>query len=146
MPDFIAKIFGGSVLTGVKDLIGTFKLDPAKKAELQAAIEANAQEVKKWEYDLQVRAMDLQAKEADIAGQNNRAETSSEDTYTKRARPTFLYMVELILGWNYMIVPILGKEPINLPEPLFWLFGSVMLGYVGARSWEKVISAKNVNQ
>ena len=72
-----------------------------------------------------------------MAGENIRAETMSGDKFTSRARPLFLYICNFILLWNYVVVPLLGRTPIEFPEPMFWLFGSVMLGYVGARTWEK---------
>ncbi len=70
------------------------------------------------------------------------AEATNGDKYTSRARPTFLYVCNVILAWNYILVPMLGRKPIEFPEPPLWLFGSVMLGYVGARSWEKISAVK----
>jgi hypothetical protein len=37
---------------------------------------------------------------------------------------------------------MLGRKPIEFAEPPLWLFGSVMLGYAGARSWEKISAVK----
>lgn len=125
------KLLGGSVAELVERVVGTFKLSPAAKLEFDKELAANAQELKRMDAD-------LEAKLADTAAQNIQAETKSEDKYTSRARPTFLYVMEFILAWNYIVVPLFKKDPVILPEPLFWLFGSVMLGYVGARSWEKI--------
>jgi hypothetical protein len=49
-----------------------------------------------------------------------------------------MYIVEAILLCNYIIFPLINRTPLALPEPLFWLFGSAVLGYTGARSWEKI--------
>jgi len=42
-----------------------------------------------------------------------------------------------ILVANFVVFPFIAKPPIAFPDALFWLFGSCMLGYTGARSWEK---------
>ena len=51
------------------------------------------------------------------------AEATNGDKYTSRARPTFLYVCNVILAWNYILVPMLGRKPIEFPEPPLWLFG-----------------------
>jgi hypothetical protein len=135
------KIFdalSGGLLGGIKDVIGAFKLDPAKKAELQAAIDENAHIIRAKELDIEAKVADQVAKEIEAASANIRAEASSGDRYTSRARPTFLYMMELILFINYVVFPLMSRPPLEFPEALFWLFGSCMLGYTGARTWEKV--------
>ena len=110
--------------------MGSFKLSPEAKLEFEREIAQN-------EYKLKQLDIDLESKLAASASANIQAEASGGDKYTSRARPTFLYIVEFILLWNYVLSPLFKKIPLDLPEPLFWLFGSVMLGYVGARSWEK---------
>jgi hypothetical protein len=81
-------------------------------------------------------------REVEAASANIRAEATNGDKFTSRARPLFLYVCNVILVWNYIIVPTRGLTPVAFPDPLFWLFGSVMLGYVGARSWEKISAVK----
>ena len=76
-----------------------------------------------------------------------KAEASSEDPYVRRARPTFLYLMYAVIAFNFILVPILhmgielwGKTPftpLDIPEELYWLFGSGYLGYAGARTWDK---------
>lgn len=93
---------------------------------------------------------DMQARMAAIL-----AEASSTDPWTSRARPSFLYVVYILLlaslpmGVVYAHDPILAahitegfKAWLNaIPEPIIQLFGVVMLGYIGGRSWEKVKGA-----
>lgn len=83
------------------------------------------------------------------------AEANSADPWTSRARPSFLYVVYVLLLWS---VPMglmtvfapeaadkftigFGKWMQALPEPILTLFGVVMTGYVAGRSWEKVRGA-----
>lgn len=80
------------------------------------------------------------------------AEAQSTDPWTSRARPSFLYVVYVLL---LMSIPMGVLTVFNagaavlltegfkawlsaIPEPILTLFGVVMTGYVGARSWEKV--------
>lgn len=133
----IADIVGGGLGTLVKDVVGTFKLDPAKKAEFQAAIDENAAQLALKQLELQEKMQASLDIEVQTASANIRAETGSADRFTSRARPMFMYVVEFILLWNYVVVPIFKQTPVTLPEALFWLFGSMVLGYTGARSWDK---------
>jgi len=80
------------------------------------------------------------------------AEAQSPDPWTSRARPSFLYVVYALLltsipmGIIYAISPetagniTLGfKDWLSaIPSEILELFKWVMLGYVGARSFEKV--------
>jgi hypothetical protein len=79
-----------------------------------------------------------------IAGQNIRADAESQDRFTQRARPLFMYIIEFILAFNYIGTPIYamvtGKSlaPVQLPADLLTLFGVCVTGYVFARTAEKV--------
>ena len=80
------------------------------------------------------------------------AEASSADPWTSRARPSFLYVVYLLLLWSIPmgVLTVLSPDAatkftagfgawmLALPEPILTLFGVVMTGYVAGRSWEKV--------
>jgi hypothetical protein len=80
------------------------------------------------------------------------AEAQSADPWTSRARPSFLYVVYLLIlfslpmGFLSAISPETATQVSAgfsqwlsaLPESLTDLFTFVMLGYIGGRSWEKV--------
>jgi hypothetical protein len=80
------------------------------------------------------------------------AEAQSSDPWTSRARPSFLYVVYILLLWSIPmgLLTVFKPEAAQLftegfkgwmnaiPEPILTLFGTVMLGYVVGRSWEKV--------
>ena len=139
----LGKLFGVNDLGDMfSKIVGTFKLSPDKAAEMQALKETHAADLAKLQLQMEAQAQDAISREVEAASANIRAEATNGDKFTSRARPTFLYMCNVILFWNYVIVPTMGRTPINFPEPLFWLFGSVMLGYVGARSWEKISAVK----
>lgn len=123
-------------LKAVTDLIGQFHLSPEEKAQAQQAI-ADAQakaQLAAQDYDVQLNS---------IAGQNIRAEQQSGDKMEGRARPMFLYIIEAVLAFNYIGVPIgmmLGSKvtPLVLPDNLLWLFGVCLTGYTFCRTGEKI--------
>jgi hypothetical protein len=132
-------ILGGDPVDGISRLIDQFHLSPEQKAQIQQA----AAELKERQEEIEAardQALD------DIAGQNIRAETESKDKFTSRARPTFLYIIEGILFWNFILLPsmqfVAGKPPapMALPSDLLWLFGACVLGYTGARSLDKFMA------
>lgn len=79
------------------------------------------------------------------------AEAQSSDPWTSRARPTFLYLIYLVilLCFGGGIVGIWWPEHVTtaaqnisnllgaIPDDLWWLFGAGYLGYTGARSFDK---------
>ncbi|TXG81827.1 MAG: hypothetical protein E6R12_12970 [Sphingomonadales bacterium] len=80
------------------------------------------------------------------------AEAQSADPWTSRARPSFLYVMYLLLLWSVPMGLIAAVRPeaaqaiahgmtayLNaLPEPLYVLFGTGYLGYTAARQWGKI--------
>ena len=83
------------------------------------------------------------------------AEAQSSDPWTSRARPSFLYVVYLLI---LFAIPMGFLSAISadtaqavatgfgdwlkaIPDSVVDLFQWVMLGYVGGRSWEKIKGA-----
>lgn len=80
------------------------------------------------------------------------AEAQSADPWTSRARPSFLYVMYLIILCSIPMGLISAFRPqaaadiaagmnaylAGLPEPLYALFGTGYLGYTAARQWGKV--------
>ena len=133
----LQNILGGTLLDSVKGIIGEFHTSPEVKAQMQAALDANKTQIELAQLNLEAKAQDVLARETEAASANIRAEAASGDKYTSRARPSFLYVMLGILATNYVVFPLLGKAALVFPDALFWLFGSCMLGYTGARTWEK---------
>lgn len=127
----LEKLLGGSIGDLFTRVMDTIKLNPEQKAQVQLAMLQH-------ETDLQKLQEDYDSKLQDIAGQNIRAEEGSGDKYVSRARPSFIYVMLGIMVANFVVFPLAHKTPLEFPEALYWLFGSCMLGYTGARTWEKV--------
>ena len=80
------------------------------------------------------------------------AEANSADPWTSRARPSFLYVMYILLLWSLPMGLISAIKPevahniangmnsylAGIPEPLYALFGTGYLGYTVARQWGKV--------
>jgi Holin of 3TMs, for gene-transfer release len=79
------------------------------------------------------------------------AEAGSTDPWTSRARPSFLYVMYVLLLWSIPMGLIAAIRPelaaaigkgmnayLNgIPESLYALFGTGYLGYTVAREWGK---------
>lgn len=79
------------------------------------------------------------------------AEAQSNDPYTSRARPSFLYVMYILLltavpfGVLWAFQPEVAERVAKgfkmwldaIPEPLYALFGAGYLGYTAFRSWDK---------
>jgi hypothetical protein len=80
------------------------------------------------------------------------SEAQSDDPYTSRARPSFLYVVYIlmltapVMGIVYAISPEVAGDITRgfqawlaaIPEPIITLFGVGYLGYTGSRGYEKI--------
>jgi Holin of 3TMs, for gene-transfer release len=80
------------------------------------------------------------------------AEASSADPWTSRARPSFLYVMYVIILWAIPMGLIASVQPEiadgiakgmngylgGIPDSLWGLFGTGYLGYTAARQWGKV--------
>ena len=131
---------GGGIFNGIgtlaKDLrVAITGIDPAKAAELQQIVSQLELETQK-------------AQSAMIV-----AEASSSDPWTSRARPSFLYIFYFLLLFIGVVAPTIGifypqqmmtffgnvkLGLLAIPDSLYTLFGAGYLGYVGARSFDKI--------
>ena len=120
------------------------KLIPDKEARAKAKLELLALE----------GTQELKAIEARLAAIV--AEANSTDPWTSRARPSFLYVMYILLltalpmGVLAAFSPATARDIASgmnaylagLPEPLYALFGTGYLGYTAARQWGKVKGAE----
>ncbi|MEE4350895.1 MAG: holin family protein [Pacificimonas sp.] len=79
------------------------------------------------------------------------AEAGSSDPWTSRARPSFLYVMYILILFSLPMGMISALDSATaaaiaegmsaylhaIPEPLYVLFGTGYLGYTAARSWGK---------
>ncbi len=79
-------------------------------------------------------------------------EANSQDPWTSRARPTFLYVMYALILWSLPmgLLSAVQRDTADaiahgmtaylgaLPEPLYALFGTGYLGYAVMRQWGKI--------
>lgn len=134
-----------AVLTTLSTILGKSVTNETIDSDVSGVTDQNIiLQIKQLEAATQKDLEDNNVQLVNIAGQNIRAETQSTDKYTSRMRPTCGYVIMLILFLDYGIIPCFGKLPVPLPDEIIWLFGSIILGYIGARSWEKRMAPAKV--
>lgn len=92
-----------------------------------------------------------QLKELEVSMSAILAEAGSADPWTSRARPSFMYVMYVLLlaslpmGLLFAFSPDTAANVTKgfgdwlgaIPEDMWWLFGAGYLGYAGARTFEK---------
>jgi len=136
----IQDVLGSSLLDSVKGLISQFHMSPEDKAKLQAQLDAQKDQFTAAEND-------YNSKLNDIAGQNIRAEETSGDNYTRRARPSVIWIGLAVIVWNYCLMNLLGHTrwfagavPWELPSYFWDTWGIICTGYVFNRTAEKIMA------
>jgi len=136
-------ILGGGIGKIVKDVIGTFKLDPAVKAQIEAEVDARAHELAILDRQYETKLLEAQTKEAEIASANIRAEAAADSWMGKNSRPFFLFAGAVTIMANIWI-PLISQltarpiQPLELGE---WFYGTFTLGFGGytySRMTEKI--------
>ena len=126
----------GDPVKSIGDLIDQFHMSPEQKAQLQQAAQ-----------ELEVQRDQIEAARdealATLQSKNIMAESTSEDTFVRRARPSFLYVMIIGIAFSIIVFPILNLiihkslQMVQIPGAYLDLFGVSFLGYTGARTWEK---------
>ena len=120
-----------------KSLIRKIFPDPAERAKAELELLAMQQSGELQSMQIQLSAII--------------AEAQSQDKWTSRARPSFLYIIYFMIlasvpmGVLYAFHPetaggiAVGMKAwlAAIPEEMWWLFGAGYLGYTGARTLDK---------
>jgi hypothetical protein len=126
-----------------KALIDKLIPDPAENAKAQLEL---------MRLDQNGQLTELQTRMSTIM-----AEAQSEDPWTSRARPSFMYIFYAIILSMVVVAPLLGiffpgqmdaffsnvgKGFSSIPEELWWTFSVGYLGYSGSKTFERVKGVK----
>lgn len=111
----------------------------------------NPEDKAKAEAIAMAAAADSAVKQLQAANEVMLAEEKSADPWTSRARPTFLYVIYLLILASlpmsvlWAVKPDIAQSVISgfhawlaaIPDSYLELFGVGYLGYTGARSWDR---------
>lgn len=114
-------------------IIGKFVADPTQKLQLQ-------QQVLEAQTALSSKAMDLQAQLTDAQAKVITAEVTSQSWLARNWRPLLMLTFTFIVAWNYIVVPIVGATPAQVPADMWTLMKIGVGGYIVGRSGEKMIA------
>lgn len=135
----IGDVFGaGGVASLVQTVVNKFVPDKDAQEKIALALQQNQVQLAQMDADLETKLNET-------AGANIRADAQSGNFLASSARPMFMYIVEAILAFNYIGLPIAkmfggNVAPMELPPDLLVLFGTCITGYVFARSADKALS------
>jgi len=116
------------------------KLIPDPEAAAKAKLDLMKEENQQYLQELQLQMSAIVA------------EAQSTDKWTSRARPSFLYIIYILILTSIPMAlifaynPVIAQSLINgfhlwlaaIPDSYLQLFSIGYLGYAGGRSWEKV--------
>jgi len=139
----LTSLLGGSVGEVFSKIVGTFKLSPEKKAELETILEAHKFELAGKQAELESKLADFQAREIEAAASIIKAEAQSQSWLPRNVRPFLLLLWGVLITVNFFI-PLVAQfakvnvVPLVLDPWVYKLTAIGFTGYVGFRSWEKV--------
>ena len=127
----------GSTLKGVFGLVDDLHTSPEEKASMKLELQKLFNQ---HERDVMANYQKEMASVKDVIV----AELNQDDKYTKRARPTVLYLFIVIVMLNYCIFPFVNNftenpfPQINLPTEAWQMFQWIFGIYGVGRSFEKI--------
>lgn len=140
----ISSVIGGGFGKLFKDVVGSFKLDPTKKAELEAVIDEHEAEFKLKELEINGRIQEAVMNQVTAQIEVNKLEAQG-NLYQASWRPTVGYICCLALLFQFFLRPILAwgssiwgwpsPPPLDMGDLITVLLG--MLGLAKLRSDDK---------
>jgi hypothetical protein len=132
----VASLLGSPIFKGVSDIIQLFKIPPEQQAQNQLALQ-----------QIQLAMLDSAQKAAQAQIDDATANIQAEAKAGSKARPMFMYIVELILLANYLVIPMVhiftgrAYDPFPLPTNVLILFGVCLTGYT---AFDKIMQVMNL--
>ena len=137
----LAGLLGEGLGASFKKIVGSFKLDPALKAQFQAAIEGHSFEIQKLESEYDAKLLDHETTLIKEVNATMREEAKSEHWLQWSWRPIVGYTFSAVIINNYILLPYFatkGLQAIVIPGEV-WSAMLVILGVAaGTRGWEKI--------
>lgn len=141
------QVFGGGLGALVKNVVGSFKLDPEKKAEFQAAIDENAALLAQKQLELQSKYQDAITEEVKASAEVIKLEAQSQSWLPRNVRPLLMLLWGGAIAMN-IYLPLIAKlagvqiEQLVIDPWVYKMTTICVTGYVGFRSIEKIKGAE----
>jgi len=139
----LSELIGTNLGQLFKDVVGTFKLSPEKKAELEELVNQNAAALQEKQLELEEKVQAAIAQEVQSAAEVIKAEAQSQSWLPRNVRPLLALLFGLAIVFN-VYVPVVarywspGLQPLPLDPWLYKLVTIYMTGYVTVRTVEKM--------
>jgi len=88
--------------------------------------------------ELTGKLLEYEAKLTDARASIIKAEAKGESWLQRNWRPLLMLTATIIIANNYIVVPLTGTPPMELPDTLWTLLQYGVTGYIVARSAEKI--------
>jgi hypothetical protein len=146
--NFFEKIFGsgiGGFGDAFSKIMGTFKLSPEAKAELEKALAENNFKFAELDSKLELAKLESERASLETINATMREEAKSEHWAQWAWRPVIGFTFSAVIINNYILLPYFrakGLQPIDIPGGV-WDSMLVILGATAAlRGWKQVQEAK----
>lgn len=152
--EWLTSILGGGtarIIDSVSGVVDEFYTTEAEHAEAELKKEKLKIEIRKI-----VQAEKTQIEKTVRKSMESReriivAEMQSGDSYTRRARPTIVYVALAAIVFNYCVIPTIqtlagvGLEPFELPQEFWWAFSACIGVWSAGRSAERIVGRNRVS-
>ena len=137
---WLSDVFAGGakgVLDGVGSVVDRFVTTSDEKAAMKLELEKVV--TARMAMVAQEANTQMEAKERVLV-----AELNQSDRFTKRARPTVVYMGLVFIGFNYCVIPLIQQfagiavKPFDLPSEFWYGWSGIVATWSLGRSVEKV--------
>jgi hypothetical protein len=129
MASAVTQILGDGIFDGIAKIISLFKISPEQAA-------ANSIELQK----IRAEMLDGAQKAAQAQIDDATANITTEAKSGSKARPAFMWIIESILAFNYIVAPLFNMgasmlhrteqmQTLSLPTNLLALFAVCLTGY-----------------
>lgn len=124
--------FLGGVIKPVTDLVDSLHTSEEEKLRAKAGLLA-------IQAALVERVLDYESRLAEAQSKVIQAEAQGVSWLQRNWRPLLMLIFTFIVFNNYVLVPIFGLTPANVPDAMWTLMQIGVGGYIVGRSGEKIV-------
>jgi hypothetical protein len=132
------------VLPAAMELLKRFIPDQKEQKEAEIKMREILLAADKARYEFQAKQAEAEASITQSAASTIKAESESESWMARNWRPALMFLIMALLGYNFMLAPIIQSLGIKLlitplPNDMWTLLTISVGGYVAGRSGERMM-------